>query len=229
MAMTLGMLFHKYQRALLETMYEAPYASLSINELARRAGVDPGNTKRYVQRFSQGSLITLTRKGNALLVRPDLSNPETRKIFELFEISRTKNFLIDNQAFGGMLKDIAASLYEKLPEVRMVCLYGPSVQALSISTPIDLAIVVGAGIDTEEITRLASDIIKQFSMPYETKLCVSGTTEMANMWKKGEGCSIDIWNGRIVLVGEGFFWQTVNLHRIPEKPEEENEAVVSNA
>ncbi len=217
--MTLDLLFHKYQRALLETLYESPYESFSINELARRAGVDPGNTKRYVQKFRQNGFVTLTRQGNAVLVRPDLSNPETRKVFELFEIARTKNYLNDNPAAGGILKNIADAIYENLPEVRLVYLFGPSAKALSASCPIDLAVVVGAGLDAEEAARLASDIVKHFALPFETRLSVHGTAEMTKLWKRGEDCGADIWNNRVVLLGEDFFWQTMARSDMPAPKE----------
>jgi hypothetical protein len=214
------MLFHKYQGALLATMFEYPYEALSINELARRAGVDPGNTKRYVEKFAQNGFVTLTPKGNAVLIRPDLSNQEILKVFELFEITRANSFLNENQVVGGMLKEVANALYGNLPEVRMVCLFGPSAQAISTSCPIDLGIIVGAGLNAPETARLASDIIKRFALPYETRLCLHGTADMANIWKKGDGCSVEIWNTRIVLFGEGYFWQTIAEDGIPCKPEQ---------
>lgn len=218
--MTLSMLFHKYQRAILGALFETPHESLSINELARRAGVDPGNTKRYVEKFAQAGFVTLTHKGNAVLVNPDLSTEETRKVFELYEITRTNNFLIDNKPIGKILKELATSLYENLPEVRLVCLFGPSARALSSSCPVDLAIVVGAGLDTQETSRLASDIIKRFGLPYETKLHVHGTSEISAMWKNGENPCVDIWRSRIVLFGEGFFWRTIAEDGVPLAAEE---------
>lgn len=218
--MTLSMLFHKYQRAILAALFETPHESLSINELARRSGVDPGNTKRYVEKFAQAGFVTLTHKGNAVLVNPDLSNEETRKVFELYEITRTNNFLIENKPIGKMLKELATSLYENLPEVRLVCLFGPSAQALSTSCPIELAIIVGAGLDTKETARLAEDVIKRFGLPYETKLSVHGTSEISAMWKTGEDLCVEIWGTRIVLFGEGFFWRTIAKDGVPIVAEE---------
>lgn len=213
------MLFHKYQRALLETLYAFPFDDMSINEIARRANVDPGNTKRYVQRFSQVGFVTLTRKGKTVLVRADLSHPETRKIFELFEIARVRVFLEENKPYGPVFKDLADALYKKLPQVRMIAVFGPCAKALATTHPVDLAIVVGAEDDIPGLERLAAEVAKRFALPFEFKLHIMSASQLVSLWQKGDDFCAEMWLSRAVLLGENFFWHTAEVNGMPARLE----------
>ncbi len=207
----------------MEALFESPHESVHINELARRAGVDPGNTKRYLTKFAEQKLVSLSRQGRTIMASPDLKNTETRKIFELFELNRTRHYLEENKTGSRLLASMAGMLSDRLPDVRMIALYGPCTQILTTTLPVNLAIIVSSGYDVDNVRELAADILRQYSLPYDVKICVHLTEELTVNWKTGECCSDEMWNTRIILYGENFFWHLVATNGLPARAEVEEE------
>ncbi len=209
--MTLHWLFHNYQRSLLAVLYEHPLEAVCLSELARRAGVDPGNTKRYVEKFADCGIVKVAKNGRKTTIVPDLGNPETRKIFELFELDRTRKFLEKIHPLAGDRVDIfLAELLALLPDIRLIALYGLEDNDIVVTKPINIAVVVGSLHDTAFVHHKIRSLIDAAGFRHDFELCVYTSDNLAAAWNKSDCGCIGFCNDRVVLFGEGYYWRLVD-------------------
>jgi hypothetical protein len=205
--MTLEWLFHSYQRNLLKALFESPVEGVHINELARRAGVDPGNTKRYLEKFALCGVVNLKKRGRTIEALPALENPETRKIFELFELEKTKVFLDNNGLIGQRLNDTGSCLVNALPDIRLVSIQANTAAVLEPGDDINMTVIVGSGYNTETVFQQVQLAVAKCCERLPIILNVQNTTAIDAAWEFGDSEARSLWTNRIILYGEGYFWK----------------------
>ncbi len=228
--MTLQWLFHNYQRGLLTALYEHPMEAVCLSELARRAGVDPGNTKRYLEKFAECGIVSAEKRGRKTAFRPNLGNPETRKIFELFELDRTKKFLAKIHPLADIRVDaFLTELVEQLPDIRLIVMYGLEDNDIVVRKPLGLAIVVGSLHDTSLVHHKVRSLIDSAGFRHEFELCVYTTDNLAAAWNKSDCGCVGFCNDRVVLFGEGYYWRLVDNQFHQDQTTPTDEEMVQNA
>ena len=213
--MTLQWLFHTYQRRLLQAMFEHPLDSVYISELARRAGVDPGNTKRYLEKFGEFGIVKLSRQGRTTIVTANLASPEMKKIFELYEIDRTKEYLADHWKQLAGITDAIAALTHEIPDIRLVVLFGQNALELDQTQRVNLGFVIGAERSVPEIKGQIAERLERSRFPLHANLVFRSVGEADCAWKNGGVPGAELWQTRIVLFGEDYFWRMVARHGAP--------------
>lgn len=219
--MSLNWLFPQYQQNLLRVLYENPSSALHISELARRANIDSGNAKRYLKKFADQKLVTLNKTSKMTFVRPDFSNREIIKIFEMYEIDRCQSFLGRNQSFSRNLPALVESIVAGIDGVQLVSQFGPCTHTdelgrSTFSSRLDLVIVIANGTDTAAPTARAHEIIKATFPPEQVSPLIINTKEFQKGWKRRDSFYGDLWRERVVLHGESYFWKQVARMGVPE-------------
>jgi hypothetical protein len=227
--MTLHWLFHNYQRSLLETLYENPLESFCLSELARRSGVDPGNAKRYVQKFADYGLVKLSKEGRKTIIAPNIANPETRKIFELFELTRTKRFLEEIGGRRTAVDEFVSCLINELPDVRMITLYDIDQALNSDNVVVKMAVVVGSLHNRAFVHNKVQTLVDAAQLIHKFDVCVYTTDNIASSWNKDECGCIGFDPDRVVLFGEGYFWRMVEQQLNPVQTGDPMEEMAQNA
>jgi hypothetical protein len=226
--MTLKWLFHTYQRNLLQALYDNPMEGVYLSELARRAGVDPGNTKRYLEKFADWGIIRTEKQGRTTVVFPDLGNPETLKIFELFEIDRTRRILEEHAAVSAGLVQAVVCLTNANPEIRLVTLFGRDALEMDLDGRINVGVVIGSEESVPALKALVARQLAECGFPDSINLVVRGTREADVVWKNGGTPKADLWKTRVVLFGESYLWRMLARHGVPVNVNEEREGMVVN-
>lgn len=219
--MSLNWLFPQYQQNLLRVLYENPSSTFHISELARRAQIDSGNAKRYLEKFSDKKLITLNKTSKMTFVSPDFSGREITKIFEIYEVDRCQSFLGRNQTTFRNLPVLVEALVAGIDGVQMISLFGPCTHTdelgrSTFSSRLDLVMVIANGTDTAPPTARAHEIIKTIFPPKQVSPLVVNTKDFMAGWKRRDSFFSDLWRERIVLHGESYLWKQVAKMGVPE-------------
>jgi DNA-binding MarR family transcriptional regulator len=224
--MTLNWLLHSYQRSLLEALYENPFRSFYLSELACLSGVDPGNTARYLEKFAERKIISVEKNGRRSIVSANLGNPETRKIFELFELSRTAAFIEDLGDHKQQMKTLVSRVVEVIPDTRLLGLQNANLALMDLSLTVPLAIVVGSAHDITAVHRTLKEIINEIGFAYTFQICVYTCDDLPSAWNSEECGRVGFWQDRAILYGEGYYWEMIERQsRIGPKEELEEMAV----
>lgn len=208
--MTLSWLLHKYQRSILETLYKNPSESFNLSELARLSGVDPGNTKRYLEKFIDRNVILAEQHGRKTKVRANLANPEVRKVFEMFELSRTEDFMVALGGYRLRVEDFTARVIQAIPDVRMIAMYDVERGLVDWDLKINMAVVVGSNHDVTRVHERVQTIVNDLNFIHEFNICVYTCDNLPSAWNSADCGCVGFWNDRAVLYGEGYYWEMVS-------------------
>ena len=218
--MALNWLLPQYQQSLLRVLYENPSTPFHISELARRANIDSGNTKRYIDKFAKQKLVNLKKAANLTLVSPNFASPEIAKVFEFFEVDRSESFLGKNQPIGESLKPLIAAILNKIDGVQMITLFGPCAKEeegqIAQPTRFDIAIVVSNGFHATDLNKDVSDLAKLHAPLVEIFPTVIDAKDFESGWQRHDSFCSDLWRQRVILYGESYFWNHVARLGVPE-------------
>jgi hypothetical protein len=219
--MSLNWLFPQYQQNLLRVLYENPSSALHISELARRANIDSGNAKRYLEKFADQKLVTLNKTSKMTFVHPDFSSREITKVFEMYEVDRCQSFLGRNQPSCRNLPALVESIVSGIDGVQLVSLFGPCTHTDEIgrstfTSRLDLVVVIANGTHSENLDDAVNRIAKEVFPPEQISPLVVDAKDFRTGWKKHEPFYRDLWRERIVLQGESYFWKLVANLGVPE-------------
>jgi hypothetical protein len=219
--LSLNWLFPQYQQNLLRVLFENPTSRLHISELARRADIDSGNAKRYLEKFAKKKLVTLNKTSKMTFVSPNFSSPEIAKIFEFYEVDRRQSFLGRNQSYCANLSTLTDILISKIDGIQLISLFGPSTYVdeqgrSNHNSGLDMVVVVSNGFHSEPLKNQVEEIIKEIYPPIEVSPLVIGTKDFEAGWKRRDSFYANLWRERIVLHGESYFWKHVAEMGVPE-------------
>jgi predicted transcriptional regulator len=214
--LNLTWLFHEYQRNLLQVLFDNPGNPLHISELARRANIDSGNAKRYLEKFATQNIVNLDKHSKMTFVTPDLDNPVTSKIFELFELSRMRSFFESNEVYGKVLPRVATALLEEIDGIRMINLIRPRSHNGDDPLSMVLVIVVTNGYHEEDPAITADKVCRKNGLPLSLQPLIIRSQDFKDGWQKHETFYTDLWHERVVLYGESYLWRMVADQGVPE-------------
>ncbi len=219
--MALNWLLPQYQQSLLRVLYENPSTPFHISELARRAKIDSGNTKRYIDKFAQQKLVNLHKAANLTLVSPNFTSPEIAKIFEFFEVDRSQSFLGKNQPLSESLGPLTDALLDKIEGIQIIALFGPCArideeEKREVITRFNMAIVVSNGFHTADLNKEAAKLAKLHAPLLEISPTIIDAKDFESGWEKRDSFCCDLWQQRVILYGESYYWNHVARLGVPE-------------
>ena len=218
--MALNWLLPQYQQNLLRVLYENPSTPFHISELARRANIDSGNTKRYIDKFAKQKLVTLNKAANLTLVSPNFDSPEIAKIFELFEVDLSQSFLGKNQPLGESLSPLIDALQDKIDGIQIIALFGPCAKEeegqTAQQTRFDVAVVVSNGFHATDLNKDVAKLAKLHAPLVEISPTVIDAKDFESGWEKRDSFCCDLWQQRVILYGESYYWNHVARLGVPE-------------
>lgn len=219
-------LLGKYQRNILQVFFNNPNVSYSLRDLARRAQVDPGNTKRYVEKLAEEKDLLIKEKSkNKVFISPKYSNPMVRKVFEGFEVRRTMSFLEQDEDLKEnmlFLTDVLTGLDSLL----MVSLCGFRRDETALQSKRLYLLMVKTACESElEVQKAIDGLCEDYGVCFHMKPKIIDTAEFEESLKRPEFIS-DFWSDRVVLHGESYLWRMIMRLRKPvEKAQSKAEAV----
>ncbi len=217
--MTLKWLLHSYQQSLLNVLFSNPHATFHISEFARQAGIDSGNTKRYVEKFAKQGIIDINKTSKMTFLKANLENAETRKLFELFELNRTTTFLNDHNLAKRILPILISAIELNIEGIQLIAVCGAAAASGKTLGHLDLLIVLGNGHSTKEAEQQVERLCKDVGLPLEIKLLVISTKEFEQGWQNDDQFLCDFWRDRFVLSGETYLWKIIARLGIPNREE----------
>jgi hypothetical protein len=208
--MTLSWLLHNYQRKLMETLYENPLQSFYLSEFARLSGVDPGNTKRYLEKFAERKIILEEQDNRKTKIRANLANPEARKVFEMFELVNTDNFLAALGARRLNIEGFVGRLVKAFPDIRLIAMNNVKKSLDDVGVKISLVVVVGSKHDINETHDRVQAIVDASGFIHEFNICVYTSDNLESAWNSGDCGCVGFWSDRAVLYGESYYWEMIS-------------------
>lgn len=209
--MTLNWLLHNYQRSLLEALYSNPFKGFYLSELARLSGVDPGNTARYLDKFAERKIIRIDKSGRRAKAHADLSNPETRKIFELFELNRTKHFMEALGARRPHVEAFAKQLTEAFPDIRLIGIQDAEKALHDWDMTVQIAVVVGSKNDLASVHAKCQEMADTSNLKHKLNICVYSSDALPSSWNSEKCGCLGYWEDRAILYGESYYWELIEL------------------
>ena len=202
-------LLGKYQRKLLQVFFDNPNVSFNLRELARQADVDPGNTKRYVEKFIQMDLLSEDKVGRRKIISPNHNKPFIRKVFEIMEVNRAWDFLEKNRDYVNLketfffLADILKGI-DNLLLVSLCCFHLD--ESDFAEKRINLLAVVASGQGNLGLEDAVREICQDYEIPFEVKPQVMNSQEFEKAANSEPAFFNHFWQDRVVLHGEGYLW-----------------------
>jgi len=112
-------------------------------EIAKLSGTGKSTISDEFPRLAKQGILLQRTEGREVYYRLNLTNPNARKLAELFEIERRQKFYRVNRRLSWALQDYAKNIFNFLPEVQSVILFGSAARGqLTKASDVDLLVVV---------------------------------------------------------------------------------------
>jgi len=184
-------------------------------ELAGLAKVSTSTASTECRRLAKQGVLLFKMEGREKSYKINLSNPAARKLHELFETERREEFYRKNRRLAWALQDFAKRVFDFLPQVQFIVLFGSAARMqLTKTSDIDLLVVVPT---TEQeafnklmksIDSLASESRGTYGFPLSAVTMTMKDWEAAIREKKR--MAQDAMREGIVLFGEDRYYQLLS-------------------
>jgi predicted nucleotidyltransferase/predicted transcriptional regulator len=112
-------------------------------ELARLANVSTSTASTECRKLAKQGILRHKAEGREKSYKVNLSNPTARKLYELFETERREEFYTKNRRLAWALQDFAKCVFDSLPQIQFVVLFGSAARAeLTKTSDVDILAVV---------------------------------------------------------------------------------------
>lgn len=212
------MFIPKTREKILKLYFNNPNGEIHQREISRQANVVPHNVNKYLKEFIRDGLLKRREISNMTFFKINPDNEYLFKVFELFEISRRKEFLSRNKKIARVLNEYTSNLIRlSNREIQMVILFG-SVARGKWAKGSDLDILtVTSKIDNqrkiiqihEEAERKISHLAEIATVNVTVDKFIKGTRSQIEFYN-------ELWRDRIVLYNEFLFWQIIREAKLSE-------------
>lgn len=193
---------------LLKSMHSNGVANwVYTRELARLARVSVSTASMECREFAKHEILLQKVEGREKSYRLNLSNPSAKKLCELFETEKREKFYMKNKRLSWALQEFSKRVFDFLPQIQSVILFGSAVRArLTKTSDVDLLVLV-PNLQQESfnelmksVDKLAADVRGVYGYPLSAVTMTIKDFEAAFREKKR--IAQDVAREGIVLFGE---------------------------
>jgi predicted nucleotidyltransferase len=184
-------------------------------ELAELAKVSTSTASTECRKLAKQGILLLKTEGREKSYKINLSNSAARKLYELFETERREEFYKKNRRLGWALQDLTKRVFEVLPQVQSVVLFGSAARGeLTKSSDLDILVLVPT-MQQEAFNNLMKSVD---SLSAETRgtygFLLSAVTMTMKDWeaaiRERKRIAQDVMREGIVLFGEDRYYQLLS-------------------
>jgi len=130
--------------ALLKSIHSNGVANwVYTRQLARLARVSLATASVECREFAKHGILLQKVEGREKSYRWNLSDSRARKLCELFETEKREKFYLQNKRLSWALQELSKRVFDFLPEIQSVILFGSAARAQAAKTSdIDLLVLV---------------------------------------------------------------------------------------
>jgi len=197
------------QKKILEVFMKDPAGEIHLREISRLSKVSLNNVNNTIRQFVKDGLFKRREVSNMVLVKPDLENEDTLKLFEYLELKRKKEFYSKNKNIARLLEKYASSIVDlSKRQVQLVLLFGSVARGeWTKKSDVDI-LAVTANKDSDVI-----NILNRAKIDVNPLLEIRPVSTTIEKFTEGLKKKIEfyneLWNDRVVLYNEALFWQLV--------------------
>ena len=193
--------------AALKTMHGDPQRSYYTRELSKLSGAGRSTISGEFPGLVKQGILKQKTEGREVFYMLNLDNPKTRKLCELFETEKREKYYQQNKRLSWALQEFSKRVFDFLPEIQSVLLFGSAARAqLTKTSDVDLLVLVpnlqqeSFNVLMKSIDRLAADVRGIYGYPLSAVTMTLKDFEAAYREKKR--IAQDIVREGIVLFGE---------------------------
>jgi len=198
---------------LLKTLHNGgPDRWVYTRELAQLAKVSTSTASIECRKLAKKGMLLSKSEGREKSYKINLSNEPARKLYELFEVERREEFYNKYRRLAWSLQDLAKRVFEHLPQIQTVVLFGSAARGqLTKTSDVDLLVVVPTSEQEafnalmRSVDSLAAVVRGRYGFPLSPVTMTVQDFEVAFREKKR--IAQDVLNEGIVLFGEERYYQ----------------------
>jgi predicted nucleotidyltransferase len=198
---------------LLKTLHrKVPEKWVYTRELAQLAKVSTSTASTECRKLAEEGVLATKAEGREKSYRVNLSNSTARKLTELFETERREEFYRKNRRLAWALQDFTKRVFDFLPQVQSVVLFGSAARGqLAKTSDVDALVVIPT---TEQepfnavmksVNELGGEVRARYGFPISAVTMTMKDFETALREKKR--IANDVIRDGIVLFGEERYYQ----------------------
>lgn len=184
-------------------------------EIAKLSGTGKSTISDEFPRLAKRGILLQRAEGREVYYKLNLANPNARKLAEFFEIEKKQKFYNSNRRLSWALQDYAKNVFEFLPEVQSVILFGSVARGQSTkASDVDLLVLV-PNLKQESfnelmksVDRLAADTRGKYGFQLSTLPMTIKDFETA--FRERKRLTEDIAQDGIILFGEDRYYSLLS-------------------
>jgi len=191
----------------LKTMHGDLQRWYYTRELSKLSEAGRSTISGQFPRLVKQGVLKHKTEGREVFYMLNLDNPKTRKLCELFETEKREKYYQQNKRLSWALQEFSKRVFDFLPEIQSVLLFGSAARAQPTKTSdVDLLVLVpnlqqeSFNVLMKSIDRLAADVRGIYGYPLSAVTMTLKDFEAAYREKKR--IAQDIVREGIVLFGE---------------------------
>jgi len=205
----INMLIPKGRKKILEIFLKDPFKEIHLREIARLSKSSVTNVDNSMRLLVKNNIFVRNEMSHSTFFKPNLTNDETIKIFELLEFERRKNFYAKNKNIARLLKKYADSIIElSNKRIQLVILFG-SVARGEWTKKSDVDILAVVPDKEKDITNVLNEAKTDVRPLLEIRPISTTTNKFIDGFKSKTEFYDNLWNDRVILYNEFLFWQLV--------------------
>jgi len=181
-------------------------------ELAQLAKVSTSTASTECRKLAKQGILATKAEGREKSYKANLSNPAARKLTELFEAERREEFYRRNRRLAWALQDFAKRVFDFLPQIQSVVLFGSAARdQLAKTSDVDALVIIptmeqeGFNALMKSVDALSAEVRAKYGFPISAVTMTMKDFESALREKKR--IANDVLRDGIVLFGEERYYQ----------------------
>lgn len=193
--------------AALKTMHGDLQRWYYTRELSKLSEAGRSTISHEFPKLVKQGILKHKTEGREVFYMLNLDNPKARKLCELFEIEKREKYYQQNKRLSWALQEFSKKIFDFLPEIQSVVLFGSAARAqLTKTSDVDLLVLV-PNLQQEpfnelmkSVDKLAADMRGLYGYPLSAVIMTVKDFEAAFREKKR--IAQDVVREGIVLFGE---------------------------
>jgi predicted nucleotidyltransferase len=203
------MLIPLQRKKILEVFMKDPAREIHLREISRLSKVSLNNVNNTMRQFVKDGLFKRREVSNMALVKANLENEDSLKLFEYLELKRKKEFYGKNKSIARLLEKYTSTVVDlSKRQIQLVVLFG-SVARGEWTKKSDIDILAVSANKDNDIISILNKAKVDVSPLLEIRPVSTTIEKFTEGLKKKTEFYKGLWDDRIVLYNEALFWQLV--------------------
>lgn len=206
-------MFPEKRKLVLETFYNNPFREAHLREISRLSEVSLCNVDDSMKMMTANEMFKRRNILNRTTYRANLDSDLMVKVFEMLEIERRENFYRKNRKLGDLVKECVRDIRISLKNnTAAIILSGPASRN-EWREGMQTDILVIAYYSDEDAVEKLREVEKDIKPVLDVRFSIISADNFRDIIKNYDHTDT-IWNGRVVLYNEYFFWKELREKKI---------------